>query len=376
MFDGFGIWDLDGLNAAYDIDWTTGLDAKFILSVPEECVLTPKEGRGLLNGGPNLWAAWDAKCPDVLDLAGNTGLLFCDQQHQFCGDHEAQLEAYAIYSNVRLAPGLRRHVASSKPGFEEGGYGDLAVHSRRAGEGGFDWELCVNGNRKTCNGHVAGPDRGRFCDMLTMKGNCTAWLDLDYQIKDQRALQRSHNRYRFMLASDGTHDWSLDYPWQFIVANNTAWLHALERRAQDAAGAGDAALVDGMAVSALARSKLRGRADLAPLLATLDSVTATLLDLFSLVDARYLLGMSRRRRAPPTRALTPRRRSPSPFLQAYYSTLSLNACYLRGVERMYVTWPRSPPRHCCRAIAPAPTPVAPSPSFPSQIRTCARRPVD
>jgi len=95
MFDGFGIWDLDGLTAAYDIDWTTGLDAEFILSVPEECVLTSKEGRGLLNGGPNLWAAWDAKCPDVLDLAGNTGLLFCDQQHQ------AQLEAYAIYSNVR-----------------------------------------------------------------------------------------------------------------------------------------------------------------------------------------------------------------------------------------------------------------------------------
>ena len=63
-------------------------------------------------------------------------------------------------------------------------------------------------------------------------------------------------------------------------------------------GAGDAALVDGMALSALAQSKLRGYVDLAPLRATLDSVTATLLDLFSLVDARCLLGVSRRRRAP------------------------------------------------------------------------------
>ena len=47
-----------------------------------------------------------------------------------------------------------------------------------------------------------------------------------------------------------------------------------------------------MATSALARSKLRGRTDLGPMRATLDSVTATLLDLFSLVDVRYLLGVS------------------------------------------------------------------------------------
>ena len=51
-------------------------------------------------------------------------------------------------------------VAAEGAGFEAGGYGDLPIHSRRAGEGGYDWELCVNGNRRTCRGHVAGPARG------------------------------------------------------------------------------------------------------------------------------------------------------------------------------------------------------------------------
>ena len=71
-------------------------------------------------------------------------------------------------------------VAAEGAGFEAGGYGDLPIHSRRAGEGGYDWELCVNGNRRTCRGHVAGPDQGKFCDARTMKGNCAVWLDLDY----------------------------------------------------------------------------------------------------------------------------------------------------------------------------------------------------
>ena len=39
-------------------------------------------------------------------------------------------------------------------------------------------------------------------------------------------------------------------------------------------------------------------------------MSVAVLDLFSLVDSKYLLG-------------------------AYYSTLSFNACYFRGVDRMY-----------------------------------------
>ena len=41
MFDNFGIWDLAGLNAAYDIDWATVRAVGFAASVPNECVLTP-----------------------------------------------------------------------------------------------------------------------------------------------------------------------------------------------------------------------------------------------------------------------------------------------------------------------------------------------
>ena len=117
------------------------------------------------------------------------------------------------------------------------------------------------------------------------------WLDLDYQIKAQRALRERQGDCRFVLASNGTHDWDLDYRGQFVVANNTAWLRSLEERVvrEAAAGGSEGAA---MATSALARSKLRGRTDLGPIRATLDSVTATLLDLFSLVDARYLLGVS------------------------------------------------------------------------------------
>ena len=299
MFDDFGIWDLASLNAAYDIDWTTGRDADFAAAVPEQCVLTPQEGRQLLNGGPPLWREWDAKCPDVLDLAGNTGLLFCDQQHQFCGDATAQRAAYAIYDHIQLAPELRAHVVGRRAGHRDGGYGALAVHSRRAGEGGYDWELCVNGNRRTCRGHLTGRDRTRFCDERTLRGNCAAWLDFDYQIKSPRARRHRREDYRFVLASDGTHDWTLDFAGQFAVADNADWLRALEERIRDAGDdpSARAARVAGMAASALAKSKLRGRSDLGALRATLDSVSATLLDLFSLVDATYLLGVSARARA-------------------------------------------------------------------------------
>ena len=130
-------------------------------------------------------------------------------------------------ADLRLSPGLRRHIAAEGAGFEAGGYGDLAIHSRRAGEGGYNWELYVNGNRRTCRGHVSGPDQGMFCDTRTMKGNCAVCPDLDYQIKAQRALRERRGDYRFVLASNGTHDWDLDYRGQFVMANNTAWLRSL-----------------------------------------------------------------------------------------------------------------------------------------------------
>ena len=306
MFDtAFGIWDIDRLNDAYDIDWTSGLSRDFQMSIPEECVLTPFEGRQLLNGGPQLWEEWDSRCPDVIDLAGNTGLLFCKQQHQFCGDSEAQLEAYQIYSHFSLSPSLLQHIPSTKEEFRGKGYDELAIHSRRAGEGMYNWEMCVKGNSRTCKGHVR--DHG-YCDKRTMKGNCAIWLDIDYQIKSKKFLKKNEADYRFVLASDGTHDWNIDFGGQFIVANNTNWLLNLDKRINGEIENGKS--ITQLSVSSFARDKLSRGTDLLPLKSTLDALTATLLDLFSLVDSKYLLG-------------------------GYYSTLSLNACFLRGLERMY-----------------------------------------
>jgi hypothetical protein len=93
-----------------------------------------------------------------------------------------------------------------------------------------------------------------------------------------------------------------------VVANNTEWLLSLEKRVLDEIQAG--ASVDSMATSGFAKKELRNQKDLSKIWGTMDALTATLLDLFSLVDSKYLLG-------------------------AYYSTLSFNACYFRGVERMY-----------------------------------------
>ena len=56
-------------------------------------------GGTAVNGGPDLCAAGDVKCPDVLDLSRNTVLMFCDRQCQLYGNREAQLEAYTIHSN-------------------------------------------------------------------------------------------------------------------------------------------------------------------------------------------------------------------------------------------------------------------------------------
>lgn len=289
MFDvGFGIWNLESLNAAYDIDWTTGLSAEFTSSIPSSCVLTPKEGRRLLSGGPELWNAWDSKCPDVIDLAGKTGLLFCEQQHQFCGDYDAKMEAYNIYSHIKLSPSLLQYIPSKSKEFKSERFDDLAIHSRRAGEGGFDWELCINGNLRTCRGHTTGNAQDFFCDIRTMKGNCAVWLDLDYQIKSKSALRSKQKDYRFVLASDGAHDWYIDFKNQFIMANNTEWLLDLDRKIKEHND--PEKLLDSISVSTLARSKLKKKKDLSKFRGNLDALTATLLDLFSLIDSKYFLG--------------------------------------------------------------------------------------
>mmetsp|Transcript_37486 Transcript_37486/g.68881 ORF Transcript_37486/g.68881 Transcript_37486/m.68881 type:complete len:1018 (+) Transcript_37486:72-3125(+) len=309
MFDKFGIWNLTSLNSAYDIDWTSGLSAEFTTTVPRECRLSPTEAKLLLNGGPTLWEQWDAKCPDVIDIDGTKGLLFCGkQQHQFCGNYEAQMEAYTIYDHIQLSSELLQYLPSKRAEFKDMGYNKLAIHSRRAGGAGYDWEICVRGNSKTCNGHLDRNDQYKFCDSRTMKGNCALWSDLAYQIKNISVLKSKQKDYRFVLASDGTHDWNIDYEGQFIVANNTDWLLALERRVDE--DVDPTALLDTMAVSAAARNKLNGQKDLTSIRGRLDSVIATILDLFSLVDSEYLLG-------------------------AYYSTLSLNACLFRGMDRIY-----------------------------------------
>ena len=300
MFDvGLGIWDLESLNNEYDIDWTTGLTPEFAITgkdagqryindeaIPKECMLHWKKSPQLLNGGPDLWRSYDEKCPDVIDIAGNTGLLFCGQQHRFCGDEEAQLEAYKIYSHIKLSPSLMQYIPSRRKEFRNQGYDELAIHSRRAGEGAYNWELCVNGNKKTCIGHLSGDDRAKFCDLRTMTGNCAVWVDLEYQIKSKSALKPNQKDYRFVLASDGTHDWSIDFKNQFIVANNTDWLLDLEKKE----------MAETMSISAIANERLRDRkggklkSDTSPMKEKLHALTLTLLDLFSLVDSKYLLG--------------------------------------------------------------------------------------
>jgi hypothetical protein len=201
MFDvGFDVWDLKSLNEKYDIDWTTGLSSDFSSSIPDDCVIAPAEGRRMLNGGPNLWKKWDKKCPDVIDLGGKTGLLFCKQQHQFCGDYEAKMEAYKIYSYIKLSRSLIQYIPSKRDEFKNRGFDELAVHGRRAGEGKYDWEMCVKGNTRTCRDHIDGLDQDKFCDERTMKGNCAAWLDLSYQIKAKTASKRDEKDYRFVLA--------------------------------------------------------------------------------------------------------------------------------------------------------------------------------
>ena len=308
MFDtAFGIWDIDSLNRAYDIDWRTGLSEDFV--TPDECYMHSSEAPRLLTGGPSHWEEWDAKCPDVINIAGNTGLLFCQRQHQFCGDAEAQREAYEIYSHLKLSDEILEYIPSRRKEFKNLGYDQMAIHSRWEAEGGYDWELCIQRNSKMCNHHLNWENRERFCDERTMQGNCAVWMDLDYQVKSRSALKKNEKDYRFVLASDGTHDWTIDFDGQFVVANNTEWLLSLEKRALGLVKAGNS-LESDMATSSFAKERLKNQKDLSRIWGTVDALTATLLDLFSLVDPKYLLG-------------------------AFDSTLSFNACYFRGVDRMY-----------------------------------------
>ena len=291
MFDGFGIWDLTSLNNAYDIDWKLGLSGSFVLDeIPESCVLSAKDAKGLLEGGPKLWEEWDEKCPDVIDIAGNTGLLFCNQQHSFCGDAEATMEAYKIYDHLTLSSDLLQCIPSKRVEFKNKGYDEIAIHSRRAGEGGYNWELCVNGNTKTCRSHIANIDKHKVCDVRTMTGNCAIWSDLDYQVKSKRFRKENKKDYRFVLASDGTHDWNIDFKGQFIVANNTEWLQALEKKVNDSPNPEE--VIKAMSVSKLPQLKMKKPKDLSNFRANLDALTATLLDLFSLVDSKYFIGVS------------------------------------------------------------------------------------
>jgi len=85
---------------------------------------------------------------------------------------------------------------------------------------------------------------------------------------------------------------------------------AIENGLKNVNAASDGSISDSIGVSAWMKGKLRGQTDLKSIWHSLDALSATLLDLFALVDSTYLLG-------------------------AYYSTLSLNACYLRGMDRIY-----------------------------------------
>ncbi|EJK59508.1 hypothetical protein THAOC_20255, partial [Thalassiosira oceanica] len=329
MFDTyFDIWDLSSLNENYDIDWSTGLDGSLtdVKMQATGCLLSLPASQTLLEKGPSEWIKLDKKCPDAIHL--NYNMFTCNQQHQYCGDKEAQMEAYNIYSHLKLSPSLMQYIPSKRPQFTGLGYDEMAIHSRRAGEGMYKWEICIEGTRKTCMSHMkVGSESGnKFCDERTLKGNCAIWADLNYQIKSRRFFKPNLKDYKFVLASDGTHDWDLDFKGQYIAANNSEWLRDFGARFQTEMESGkfsEQPLADAIGVSGYIKKERI-------VWGTVDALSATLLDLFSLVDSKYLLG-------------------------AYYSTLSLNACYLRGLDRIYdsnMCWMLIHPGH--------PEPVIPS----------------
>lgn len=134
---------------------------------------------------------------DIMSLGGE--LPLCSPKHSFCGDSEALDIAYKIYQHLQLSPIMKSLLPSHQP---------LSVHSRRAGEGGYDWEICTDPTRTICTGHVEWKDWKKYCNERTLRSNCAIWTDLSYAIKSKRVWKEDEKQYRFNLASDGTHDWS------------------------------------------------------------------------------------------------------------------------------------------------------------------------
>ena len=93
------IWDLKELNQKYSIDWTTrALDPKReTFTTPEGCYVEHKALSNLLIGGPKHWKQWDEKCPNIINIGTDKGLLYCGKPHRFCGDIEHQKAAFDIY---------------------------------------------------------------------------------------------------------------------------------------------------------------------------------------------------------------------------------------------------------------------------------------
>eukprot|EP00970_Alexandrium_tamarense_P016614 scaffold6945_cov119-Alexandrium_tamarense.AAC.2 len=295
----FDIWDLSSLNESYDIDWKSGLETSSSeMQIPKQCQLNERQRAELLKGGPSLWKEWDAKCPDILDLGRE--LPFCGKKHQFCGDDEAQREAYWIYEHIKLSSFMQRLMPPRE---------QLAIHSRRAGEGGYDWELCIDGNKEVCKDHVPRCDWHKYCNERTMRGNCAIWSDLSYQIKSKSAWKKDQKDYRFVLASDGTHDWSADFHGQFVMANSAKWLKYMDHIATHLVGV-DTSLPMALGFSKFAHRHLSSEKDglSTKLQGLMFQLSSTILEMFSLVNSDYFVG-------------------------GYYSTFSLNACYFRGLHR-------------------------------------------
>ena len=204
--DNFDIWDLSSLKREYDIDWELGLhvhkeraekEGVLLSQIPKGCTLGKTELMKLLKGGPEHWKEWDEKCPDILSLGRE--LPLCHPKHSFCGDTEALTEAFKIYQHLKLSPFMQSLLPSPQP---------LSVHSRRAGEGGYDWEICTGPTKTVCTEHIERNDWNKYCNERTLRGNCAMWTDLSYAIKSKHIWKADDKEYRFNLASDGTHDWS------------------------------------------------------------------------------------------------------------------------------------------------------------------------
>ncbi|KAL3786247.1 hypothetical protein ACHAWO_001014 [Cyclotella atomus] len=305
--DHFEIWDLSSLKQEYDIDWELGLDfnkekaeKERVLhsQIPTECVLSKFQLGDLLNGGPEHWKKWDEKCPDIMSLGHE--LPLCSPKHSFCGDSEAKSEAYKIYQHLKLSQFMQSLLPPPKP---------LSVHSRRAGEGGYDWEICTNPTRTVCSEHIEKRDHSKYCNERTLRGNCAIWTDLSYAIKSKRIWRQDEKEYRFNLASDGTHDWSIDYNGQFTMANSTPWLTHMDEVVLDRLNNQKRTLLS-LGRSSFIRERLGNQSDLlSKSQGIMYQLSSTILEMFSLVNSGYFVG-------------------------GFYSTLSLNVCLLRGLHRL------------------------------------------